>query len=927
MVLGPRSTQLADLVTTLHGRDQISAELDGLLDRARGARGGALAVLGGTGTGKSAVLRSIGAAAPDFQLLHTSGVPAESVVPMSGLHRLLQPLAGRLPELPTPHDGVIAELIGAAVARPAADFALCTSVHRLFVELGRRGPVLACVDDAHWLDEVSLVALAFLARRADTERVAVVFAGDESLATGPAADQLSGLRRLWLTALDDEASLRVLADRTRARLAADTAADLVELASGNPLALVELADALTTAQLAGRSPTPVSVPADSSLRRTVSLRFGQLSVLAQRVVLMAVVDEQLAVTNVLGTDIDLAAVDEAAGSGLVVIDNDANNAVLVPTQLTRSILYSQAAPDQLHAAHRTLATRLDPDWDRLRVTWHRAATEQTSGQQLARELGDSATAAHETGNYAEASTAFERAASLVEQPGTRVQWLVEAACGSWLVGGGRRTRALLRQAAPLTELVGARGPMNMVHGIVEFGDGSPAEASRKLRIAAEQLLDTDRARALTALALAAEACGSTGDYDGLADVAGRAAELRRPDEQRATELMFDHLAGTAATFSGQPTDAVGPLRAVVRLAATVDDPLATILASQAAYSLGDVSHSLELAGQAVTGARARSLTTLVPWALIDVALAALLLDRHSTAESAALEGLREAKAIGQHNTAMTHLNLLALLAAYRGDRETVVRRMDVSAVWVIDHGLALPGTIGWWALACLDLAEEQPAEALDQLRLMTATTGHVHRGMQVVAAPHVVEAAVGCQQPGLGAVALAIFDRWAGNSNCGPRQALSHRCHALLAERPADADEHFREAIRLHRSSNTALELAKTELFYGHRLRHGRKPTAARELLRDAVKIFHDYHAETWARRATAELRAAGESVPFAELGTTGQLTTQQLEISRLVAEGATNREIAAQLFVSTRTVDHHLRNIFAKLGVRSRLELAAQFR
>jgi DNA-binding CsgD family transcriptional regulator len=196
-----------------------------------------------------------------------------------------------------------------------------------------------------------------------------------------------------------------------------------------------------------------------------------------------------------------------------------------------------------------------------------------------------------------------------------------------------------------------------------------------------------------------------------------------------------------------------------------------------------------------------------------------------------------------------------------------------------------------------------------------------------MAAPHVVEAGVRSQQPEQAHHALKTFDRWVGDSKCAPRLALSHRCHAMLSERPSDADDHFREAIRLHRSSETALELAKTELFYAARLRRGRKPTAARELLRDAVKIFHDYHAEPWARRATAELRAAGESVTPAQPVQVGELTAQQMEISRLVSEGATNREIAAQLYISARTVDHHLRNIFAKLGVRSRVELAARFR
>ncbi|HEY3751943.1 MAG TPA: helix-turn-helix transcriptional regulator, partial [Pseudonocardiaceae bacterium] len=326
-------------------------------------------------------------------------------------------------------------------------------------------------------------------------------------------------------------------------------------------------------------------------------------------------------------------------------------------------------------------------------------------------------------------------------------------------------------------------------------------------------------------------------------------------------------------------------------------------------------------------ARGKSLTTLVPWALVHVAMSALLLDQHSAAVSAAMEGLRESQAIGLRNCAVDHLMILAMLSAAQGDRETALHRVDAATGWVATQGLARPGTLGSWALACLDLADDRPTDAMDRLRLMAAGAGRVHLAVRVMAAPHIVEAGVRSQQLEPAAHALETFDRWVGDSNCAPRLALSHRCHAMLAEQTGDADEHFREAIRLHRSSETALELAKTELFYASKLRRGRKPTAARELLRDAVKIFHDYHAEPWARRATAELRAAGESVQTAEPVHMGELTAQQLEISRLVAEGATNREIAAQLYISARTVDHHLRNIFAKLGVRSRVELAARFR
>jgi DNA-binding NarL/FixJ family response regulator len=308
-------------------------------------------------------------------------------------------------------------------------------------------------------------------------------------------------------------------------------------------------------------------------------------------------------------------------------------------------------------------------------------------------------------------------------------------------------------------------------------------------------------------------------------------------------------------------------------------------------------------------------------------MGAMLHDRHVTTLSSSLEGMRIAAAIGQQNCVVDHLTILALLAGLLGDRETALVRLAAAAEAAGNRGLGRPSALSSWAVACADLADDRPADAMDRLRLMAAGTGYLHPAIRAMAAPHFVEAAARCGERAAAADALATFDHWARTTGSTPRLAQSHRCHALLADVDGEADEHFREAIRLHRAGNTALELAKTELFYAHQLRRSRKPRAAREHLRDALKIFQQYDAELWARRARAELRAAGDPVARPGGQPVQELTPQQQEIARLVGSGATNREIAAQLVISPRTVDHHLRNIFARLGVRSRVELAALLR
>lgn len=319
--------------------------------------------------------------------------------------------------------------------------------------------------------------------------------------------------------------------------------------------------------------------------------------------------------------------------------------------------------------------------------------------------------------------------------------------------------------------------------------------------------------------------------------------------------------------------------------------------------------------------------SLVPAALVYQALAALMLDRHAEAETAALEGLRLAGVLGQRNLAVDHLAVLALLAALQGDATSAALRLRTAGTEVAARGLGRPSAFNCWVAACVDLAEERPADALDRFRHMTAATGQVNLAVRGMAAPHFVEAAVRCHQRAKAAGALQGFERWAVASGSTIRRALAHRCHGLLAEGHAAAEEHFREALRLHDSGGTGLERAKTQLFYAHRLRRARKPGAARGPLRDALTTFRQAGARTWADRAAAELRAAGATAgPVVPRGTP-DLTAQQERICDLVVQGATNREIAGLLFLSPRTVDYHLRNVFVRLGVRSRVELAALLR
>jgi DNA-binding NarL/FixJ family response regulator/tetratricopeptide (TPR) repeat protein len=910
----------------VRGRERELANVYQMVDNARAGHGGALAFLGDPGIGVTTLLRVARDTASDFLAIGTCGVEAERGIELGGLHRLLQPMIDRIADLPAQQAAVLSGALGTGDGYPDGGLRLFSAVHNLLTGEARNGPVLVWVDDLQWVDRVSLAALAFTARRLETVPVLMVFAGRPE----DAGDELlAGIQQVPLDALDDAASLRLLEDQAPHQIPEDLSHDLVELAAGNPLTLVELAGALTAEQLSGQAPPPDQLPSNGRQRRYYSRRLRGLSPDAQRLVLMAVADDDLEVVTLARAaakaGIELAVLEEVKGSGLVRLDGDL---VEVPGPLVRPTLYADAALADRQAVHELLASALDPDEHRLRWIWHQVAATAEPRSRLADELDAAAREARSSGDRHVSVRLSQRAAALTSNPEEKARRLLDAATGSWQIGHTRAARALLRQIRPLANSLELRGRADLMHGQIELREGLPAMAHRDLVNAAELLLETDRQAALTAFLLAGEASHMAGDHPQYSALADRIVELRRPDDPPATLLVFAHFEGIGHSFQGRHEASVPAMRQVVELAERLDCPLPKILGSQAAYNLGQGNKAAELSTQAVSAARTRDEIHLLPWALMYLSMSGLLLDRHRSAVSSSLEGLRVAEAIGHQNCAYSHLTLLGLLAASQGDRETALLRLDKAADGVARRGLGRTGAISTWALSMVDLMDDRPADAMDRLRLMAAGTGLVHPGIRAMAAPQFVEAAVRCGQRAKAAQALEVYHHWASTTGSEARLALSHRCHALLAASSAVADEHFREAIRLHRASDTALELAKTELLYAHRLRRGRKPRAARELLRDALKIFQRYDAEYWANRTRTELRAAGEAVQGgAAPNTIDELTPQQVAISRLVAEGATNREIASQLVLSHRTVEHHLRNVFAKLGVRSRVELSSLLR
>jgi DNA-binding CsgD family transcriptional regulator len=858
----------------IRGRAADQRVLDTLLRRAAGGRGGALLIRGEPGTGKSTLLRYAAGVATGT-VLRTAGLAEEAALPYAALHRLLQPLAGRMP-------AVVERAVSGGGCPRESRLRLSMAVLDLLVDAARTpGAVVCCVDDAHLLDPASADTLGFVARRVGPHRVAVVFtAGGD----GAAADPVPGVPCRWISGLAASDSRALLTDLVPGGLPTDVAGALVDLARGNPQALVDLARSLTPAQRRGEAPLPRGLPLDSPLRRTYRARLALLPADTRWLLLLAAADDHLDATELVraaragGTD--LGALAPAELCGVLRVQGDR---LTFPQPMARTVTYDEAPMGQRQAAHRLLADTLDPVRHRLRCALHRVAGTAEPTAADAEEL-----AACGSGSV----DALERAADLTADPVLASARLVAAARHAWTAGQPHRARMLLRRTGP------GFADAELLAGEIELRGGAPGSALRTLLAAADRLPPV---LAVRALALAGDALCYAGNHSRLPGLARRATALtdgpRPGGGPGAADLPARYLAGMAAMLRGRHGEAVTELRRVAELGSTRSDPTALIWAATASLLLADDAGAEHLANRAAEAGD----TSARPRALEIRAYAEYWLGRLDAARTTALDGLREAEAAAQDNVADTFAGLLAVLAARRGDA-AACRRFATQATRRPSADLMnRPQALSEWALALLDLAADRPADAA--ARIATIADPRTGRGQLVVymmAIPDLAEAAP---------VDVGAFTQWAESTGDPLRRALAARCRALAHRRGSvEAAEHFREALRLHRAAGNDFERARTELLFG------------RGQVKGALATFERLGLDTFAARARDALRAADEEPA------TGTLTAQQLQIARMVAAGATNREVAAQLYLSTRTVDHHMRNIFVRLGIRSRIELAKLF-
>lgn len=560
---------------------------------------------------------------------------------------------------------------------------------------------------------------------------------------------------------------------------------------------------------------------------------------------------------------------------------------------------------------------LTGEQDADRRVWHQAMATLTGDEKVAEALEASARRAQERAGHASAATAFERAAALTLSDTRIAPRLAAAGQAAWDAGQTERARTLIARALPLAD-AHLRARLLHLRGVVEQSCGSIDRAIATQLEGADGAADPSLT--LEMLHQAAEGAVDLGDLATLRVIGTRVSTI--PAQTKRDELSRAVVTGIAALFTGEHQNARKIFGDALAVAATLDDdPMAQLWAVNAAWLDDDIGAGLRFATRAADLARSRGLLSLLPAALNQQARELLRNSSFSQAYAAAEEGYLLSVDLG-HGSGW-HLNTMAYVEAIWG-RETHARQHAEQALALAQtHGDIVLAQVAQATLGLLALTAGRPAEAASVL--LSTFAGHrpaLSLTIAVASVPDAdaIEAILRAGQPReLADAPLARIRAWAELLPTTSRRSVLSRCEALLGTRRPD--QAFAEAVGQARGL-APFERARTELLYGEWLRRERKRTQARAHLRAAAGLFSVLCAVPWVQRAEAELRATGESARKREVSGLDQLTPQELNIARLVAQGLTNRDIAARLYLSPRTIDYHLRKVFSKLSIASRAEL-----
>lgn len=898
------------------GREPERQRLAALVERVRGGTAGTLVVRGEPGVGKSALLDELETIAGDATKLRTQGLEVEAPLAFAALHRLLRPVTRLREGLPDPQARALRVAFGEEEGASVEPFLVGVATLSILTTAAEEAPVLCLVDDAHWLDAATAGALLFCAHRLGADRVALVFAARDG-AWGTFDPQ--GLDELVVTGLDPDDSRTLLQARLGVTTGAEVLDRIVSETRGNPLALLELPAELTRAQLSGAEPLPSQLHLTSRVEGLFVDRSRRLPPPVQTVLLLAAADDsgEPAVVRRAAAALGLADADlqAAVDSGLLV-EGAASLSLRHP--LVRSAVYQAATGARRRAVHRALADALSGHRDPDREAWHRAAAAEGPDPEVVAALERAGARAQRRGGYVASLAAYERAATLCDDPAKRTGLTFAAARSAWACGLAAQAQALLSKTGEATNDPLLLADVARLRGHIQVNLGSAAEAHRIFVEAAQEVYPFDAARALD-IGVAAAVMRTFGADSGTPLAVTDALVAPHVDDPDRTRCLRHLLVAMTQVSEGDWSAATAALDLALEVGEQVDDRDVLWNLGNAALQLGDDHAQQRFYGYALARAREAGAVTAIVYCLQRLCFGHFLAGDLVAVRSSAEETLALGSSIGQPAMTAPPIAWLALLAALQGGveyDEQLARLEDL----VAEHPLGILADpvhdLTRWARGLRAAGDGDSVGALHHLARFRMPV------LARMAAPERIESAVRAGDPAAATGWTEELARFADATGRPWALATVAFGRALLAGQD-DADALFRESLAHHDRAARPLGAARARLAYGEWLRRTQRRVDARPHLRQAVETFQDLRAESLAARANQELRASGETARKRDPSTLVELTPTELQIARLVSSGLSNKDVAAQCWVSPRTVAFHLRNVFAKAGITSRGELS----
>jgi DNA-binding CsgD family transcriptional regulator len=902
-------------VERLLGRGDERDRLEAILDDARRGLSGVLVLRGEPGAGKTALLDYAQAAAADLNVIRIDGVETEMELSFAALHQFLRPCLGYLDVLPAPQRTALRLAFGMAEGRTPDRFLVSLAALGLLAAQADGRPLLCLVDDAHCLDRESAEALAFVARRVYADSIAIIFAAREP---APHPGVLDGLPELRIDGLP-EADARELLASAAGRLDPLAAGRIVAETGGNPLALIEIGQEIAAGQLASDAPLPEPLPTGRQLEQRYLREVWGLPADTQSLLLAAAADPTgdprllWRAGEDLGFTIEAAA--DAEARQLITI----RDVVRFRHPLIRSAVYYGASFAQRQRVHARLAEVTSPAEPDQRA-WHQAQAATGPDEATADDLERAGERARRRGGWTMAAAFFHRAATLSPSQAARARRMLSAADSSCSAGALGRAQAELDEATAYRDDQRHLGLTQRVQSRIHHALRQPAKATSALLAAASSLgpVDIRLARDILVEAIVeAQINGPLAPAGATrTDVAQVAQALPLPPGTAAT--VGDLLLDADTTLQLRGLDAAVPLlrQAIDAVRREAGDPpemfqwLAAACAD--ATILADEPRLRELTRRMEAAAREQGAMVPLSLALSYAGVAGLLAGDLPEAERCFTEITAIAEARGQPWGVGS-----LILSAWRGQAARAYALLDAVADEADRQGQGYQLVFADYARCILELGEGHYDAAYASFGSRVDDTSQIKFVL-----PDLVEAAQRSGHPDAADGMVRLLAKLAAGQPGPVTLGFLARAQALVAGDGAEAEDHYREAINQH--GRAQAHLARSHLVYGEWLRRVKRPRDARSSLRTAHRLFDDIGAQGFARRARLELAAAGETVAAqASAGHGYDLTPQEAQVARLAAAGATNAEIAAQLYLSPNTIDYHLRKVFRKLGVTSRRQLA----